>query len=173
MYIYSFICYDITVLILSILSLGVMGAHWSSLPEKTRHVILSNTAQRFSWFESQGVSNVIYGNERTPTCVSGYLPVCVYVLYVYVFHPGMALMQAKWDANTVELSDFYKIGSNTRPNVAYSSVLTVSNEYKEAACAAIADKMSIDRLIDGMLTPQAVSNIIYSLGKRQTLLISY
>ena len=82
-------------------------------------------------------------------------------------------MQAKWDAYTVELSDVYKLGSNTRPNVLSSSVLTVSNEYKAAACAAIADKMNVGRMIDGMLTAQAAANIIYSLGKMYTLRMSY
>lgn len=74
-------------------------------------------------------------------------------------------MQAKWDAQSVESSDPNKIGSNTRSNVLSSSVLTVSNEYKETACVAIASKMRVEKMIDGMLTAQAAANIIYSLGK--------
>ena len=118
-----------------------MGANWANLPENIRDLILSTTARKFPYLQSQGVSNVIY---------------------------GMTLMMAKWEmpTETTELG---------RPNNARSSsiVLTVSSEFKDAACVAIADKMRKDSMMSGMLTPQAAANIIYCLGKITVALLRF
>lgn len=115
---------------------GVMGVNWASLPASTRKTIMQTVSKRFPRFESQGVSNILY---------------------------GMALMQAMWwdDLTALKTEDAVEFGDHCDN---FDRAAYVSKEYMTAACNVISMKLSRENLISGSVTSQATSNIIYSLG---------